>query len=73
MENNGSAGDLHCSIRGSGIPLLFVHPPVLPGTVFERQVSELSPFLQTIVPDLRGHGRSAPSPGGGASRNRPMI
>ncbi|CAG7653570.1 alpha/beta fold hydrolase [Paenibacillus allorhizosphaerae] len=53
---NGVA--LHYRIKGAGVPIVFIHPPLLAGNVFHRQLTELSGRFQVIVPDLRGHGQS---------------
>ena len=53
---------LYYEDRGKGIPLLFIHPPVLTGVNFRYQLDELSSQFRIIVPDLRGHGKSEYSP-----------
>ncbi|TYS64693.1 alpha/beta hydrolase [Bacillus infantis] len=42
---------------GSGIPLVFIHPPGMGSAVFECQ-KPLSGWFRVILPDLSGHGRS---------------
>lgn len=58
-EINGCS--IFYEVRGKGIPIIFVHPPVLSGTVFTHQVDTLSKTFQTIAFDIRGHGKSGPS------------
>lgn len=45
--------------KGEGLPILLIHGLALSGRVFERQIDYLSRRYRVIVPDLRGHGRSA--------------
>lgn len=52
------ASALYCTTGGSGFPLLFIHGFGASGDVFHPLASILSDRYQTIVPDLRGHGRS---------------
>jgi pimeloyl-ACP methyl ester carboxylesterase len=42
---------------GSGIPIVFIHPPGMGSMVFECQ-KPLSKWFRVIFPDLSGHGRS---------------
>jgi len=48
-------------MKGTGIPIIFVHPPVLSSITFTHQVAELSRTFQTITFDIRGHGKSGSS------------
>ena len=48
-------------VNGKGIPVMFVHPPVLTSVTFTHQVDELSKTMQTIIFDIRGHGKSGSS------------
>lgn len=59
MMTNGCK--LYYSIVGQGIPILFIHPPLLTHFNFEYQVKELSSSYQIITFDIRGHGRSSSS------------
>ncbi len=52
------ASALYCATSGSGFPLLFVHGFGASGDIFQPLASKLASRYQTIVPDLRGHGRS---------------
>jgi 3-oxoadipate enol-lactonase len=52
------ASALYCATGGSGFPLLFIHGFGASGDVFQALASQLASRYQTIVPDLRGHGRS---------------
>ncbi|WP_416825183.1 alpha/beta fold hydrolase [Ectobacillus polymachus] len=49
---------LYYSVKGNGIPIVCIHPPVLTSENFEYQVKELSQFFKVITFDIRGHGRS---------------
>ncbi|MDQ0190126.1 alpha/beta hydrolase [Alicyclobacillus cycloheptanicus] len=53
---------LHYEVRGQGVPILFIHPPVLSSTCFALQTAALSKTFKTITFDIRGHGRSQASP-----------
>jgi pimeloyl-ACP methyl ester carboxylesterase len=53
---------LHYVVQGKGIPLIFIHPPVLSSVNFKYQVDELSKYFTVIVFDIRGHGKSQSSP-----------
>ena len=44
--------------RGSGPPLLLVHGLMVTGEMFEPVLDQFAATHRTIVPDLRGHGRS---------------
>lgn len=46
--------------RGSGTPIIFVHPPLLDHSVFDYQMTRLSDSFQTVAFDVRGHGASFP-------------
>ncbi|CAM4431113.1 alpha/beta fold hydrolase [Paenibacillus tarimensis] len=46
---------------GGGPTLLFIHPPLLPGAIFNPQREGLTDRFRVVIPDLRGHGRSSPS------------
>ncbi|WP_369899574.1 alpha/beta fold hydrolase [Bacillus manliponensis] len=56
LEVKGSS--LYYTVKGEGIPILFIHPPVLTHVNFEYQLEELSKMFQVIAFDIRGHGRS---------------
>lgn len=49
---------LFYSIKGQGIPIVFIHPPLLSSTNFEPQLNRLSGDFQVITFDMRGHGKS---------------
>ncbi|WML44874.1 alpha/beta hydrolase [Neobacillus sp. PS3-40] len=49
---------LYYSVKGNGIPIVFIHPPVLTSINFRYQVDELSLHFKVITFDIRGHGRS---------------
>lgn len=50
---------LYYSVKGKGIPIVFIHPPTLTSVNFHFQVEELSKDFQVITFDIRGHGRSS--------------
>ena len=52
---------LYYEVSGKGLPILFVHPPVLTSLAFTHQVDELSKEFMTITFDIRGHGQSESS------------
>lgn len=43
---------------GSGLPILFIHPPLLTGDNFAYQQAQLADTFQVITFDIRGHGQS---------------
>lgn len=47
--------------RGAGPPVVFVHAGVLDHHTWEPQVDALAPEYETVVYDLRGHGRTGGS------------
>ncbi|MDP1418204.1 alpha/beta hydrolase [Peribacillus simplex] len=49
---------LHYSVKGKGVPIVFIHPPVLTSVNFQYQMEELSEEFKVITFDIRGHGRS---------------
>ncbi|TWT24846.1 alpha/beta fold hydrolase [Planomicrobium sp. CPCC 101110] len=49
---------LYYETYGTGLPIVFIHPPVIGQRVFKHQ-KRLSEHYQTIFYDLRGHGRSS--------------
>ncbi|WP_147535529.1 alpha/beta fold hydrolase [Bacillus marasmi] len=51
--------NLYYQVQGEGVPIVFVHPPLLTSSNFKYQVNELSKEFQTIVFDIRGHGNSS--------------
>ncbi|MFB6467877.1 alpha/beta fold hydrolase [Cytobacillus sp. Hz8] len=55
-------GKIYFTARGAGIPIVFIHPPVLTSVNFEYQIDELSKDFQVITFDIRGHGKSPYSP-----------
>lgn len=48
-------------IKGKGIPIIFIHPPLLTSANFTYQLEQLSDRFQVIVFDIRGHGKSGHS------------
>jgi pimeloyl-ACP methyl ester carboxylesterase len=49
---------LYYNVKGKGIPIVFIHPPVLTSVNFKYQMDELSKIFKVITFDIRGHGRS---------------
>lgn len=49
-------------MKGKGTPIIFIHPPLLNSVNFTYQLEQLSDRFQIILFDIRGHGKSAPSP-----------
>jgi pimeloyl-ACP methyl ester carboxylesterase len=47
--------------RGAGVPLVLLHGWSMSGRFFARQLVALEERYRVIIPDLRGHGRSAKS------------
>lgn len=44
---------------GEGVPIIFIHPPLLTSANFTYQLEELSQSFKVITFDMRGHGRSS--------------
>lgn len=55
---NVEGSSLFYTVKGEGIPIIFIHPPVLTSVNFKYQLDELSKHFQIITFDIRGHGRS---------------
>jgi pimeloyl-ACP methyl ester carboxylesterase len=55
FEHEG--GRIYYSDMGSGIPIVFIHPPGMGSMVFQYQ-QPLSDWFRVILPDLSGHGES---------------
>ncbi|TWT02457.1 alpha/beta fold hydrolase [Planomicrobium sp. CPCC 101079] len=49
---------LYFETHGTGLPIVFIHPPVIGHRVFKHQ-QKLSKHYQIIFYDLRGHGQSS--------------
>lgn len=49
---------LHYHVTGRGIPLIFVHPPLLNQQIFNYQKAQLADSFNIITFDIRGHGLS---------------
>ncbi len=49
---------LYYTVQGDGIPIVFIHPPVLTSLNFTYQAEGLSTKYKIITFDIRGHGRS---------------
>lgn len=54
---------LHYSDQGKGLPVLLIHGFPLNQQMWVDQVDFLSKSYRIIMPDLRGHGETPPSPG----------
>jgi pimeloyl-ACP methyl ester carboxylesterase len=68
LQVNGVS--LFYSVKGEGVPIVFIHPPVLTSDNFIYQKNELSRYFKTITFDIRGHGKSDFSP---APLSYPLI
>lgn len=55
---NVNGVNLHYFELGHGLPLVFIHPPIIDSLVFSYLVAELSQDFRTIVLDIQGHGES---------------
>lgn len=58
---NLNGAELYYETYGAGIPIVFIHPPLLTSANFRYQQAQLSAEYQVITFDIRGHGRSRPS------------
>jgi pimeloyl-ACP methyl ester carboxylesterase len=56
LDVNGVS--LYYTTKGEGVPIIFIHPPLITSTIFTYQVEELSQHFKIITFDIRGHGRS---------------
>lgn len=56
LDVDGSS--LFYTVKGQGVPLVFIHPPVLTSLNFIYQVEGLSQEFKVITFDIRGHGKS---------------
>jgi pimeloyl-ACP methyl ester carboxylesterase len=56
LKING--GNLYYEVKGEGIPIVFIHPPLLTGSNFMYQLEHLSNQYKVITFDIRGHGKS---------------
>jgi pimeloyl-ACP methyl ester carboxylesterase len=45
-------------VKGDGVPIIFIHPPLLTSENFTYQEDELSKIYKVITFDIRGHGKS---------------
>ncbi|MBM7660357.1 pimeloyl-ACP methyl ester carboxylesterase [Bacillus mesophilus] len=50
---------INFTVKGEGIPLVFIHPPTLTSVNFQYQLEELSQYFKVITFDIRGHGKSS--------------
>jgi pimeloyl-ACP methyl ester carboxylesterase len=51
--------NLYFTVKGEGIPIVFIHPPTLTSVNFEYQLEDLSRYFKVITFDIRGHGKSS--------------
>lgn len=54
----GNNVSLNYTIKGEGIPIVFIHPPVITSVNFIYQMNSLSHKYKIITFDIRGHGQS---------------
>jgi len=59
LEFNGKT--MYYEDRGAGVPIIFIHPPLLTHYTFQRQMEQLSQDYRVICFDIRGHGKSSAS------------
>ncbi|GLB59558.1 alpha/beta fold hydrolase [Cytobacillus sp. NCCP-133] len=59
---NMDGASLYYTVKGSGTPIVFIHPPTLSSVNFKYQLDGLSNNFQVIAFDIRGHGKSPYSP-----------
>lgn len=59
VEHDTGALRLHCDIMGQGDPLLLLHGFTGAGVDWQHVFPEPLAGWRTIIPDLRGHGRTA--------------
>ncbi|WCR28912.1 alpha/beta hydrolase [Paenibacillus thiaminolyticus] len=52
---------LHYHVRGKGVPIIWIHPPLLTSENFNYQMAQLSDSFRLITFDIRGHGYSGTS------------
>jgi len=52
---------LHYQVKGEGIPIILIHPPLLTKANFNYQIAQLSGLYKVITFDIRGHGLSGSS------------
>ena len=48
---------LHFETHGRGVPIVFIHPPLLTSANFRYQVAQLSEQFQVVTFDIRGTGK----------------
>ncbi|UHA74253.1 alpha/beta fold hydrolase [Paenibacillus sp. 481] len=51
-------GALYYRVQGEGVPILFIHPPLLTSDNFNYQAEQLSRQYKIVTFDIRGHGYS---------------
>jgi len=49
---------IHFKTSGAGLPIIFIHPPLLTSANFSYQHAELADQFQVVTFDIRGHGHS---------------
>ncbi|MDP5272583.1 alpha/beta fold hydrolase [Chengkuizengella axinellae] len=52
---------MYYQVKGTGIPIIFIHPPLLTCSNFLYQLEQLSEQFEVITFDVRGHGLSETS------------
>ncbi|MFF5996644.1 alpha/beta hydrolase [Lysinibacillus sp. KU-BSD001] len=55
---NIKGSHMYYTVKGEGIPIVLIHPPLLTSANFMYQVEQLSKKYKVITFDMRGHGRS---------------
>ena len=53
--------NVYYEINGEGTPFVFIQGAFISSTMWEKQVNYFSDIFQTIIFDIRGHGKTGPS------------
>ncbi|WP_438446497.1 alpha/beta fold hydrolase [Gorillibacterium sp. sgz5001074] len=53
-----NGANLHYHVTGDGMPIVFVHPPILNQEIFNYQKAQLADRYKVVLFDVRGHGQS---------------
>lgn len=56
IEIDGTS--IHYHVEGTGVPIIFIHPPLLTSENFNYQKAQLSEKYKVVTFDIRGHGLS---------------
>jgi pimeloyl-ACP methyl ester carboxylesterase len=53
-----NGANIHYHVTGDGMPIIFVHPPLLNQEIFNYQKAQLADLYKVVTFDIRGHGQS---------------